>query len=181
MEQTIIYKENNNLTINEELNFHKHHGLLTFRMILKRCLSVIIPIILLTVVCVFTTQEEMIPFLVAAAVIGIAFLCSFYKKNLEKSIVSLCKMNYNNSLSKDSAKKITLLDNGIEHTTPYSRMFIPYYDVEAAVSNRMIFMIRIKKMDKSIIVPKNYQNPDTLFEFDNVLREKLGDRFIYEM
>ncbi len=180
-EQSIIYIENINLNINEELKYHKQYGNLQTKEIIKKNLVISLALILITL-CIAVVNNFI-------AVYGYVFIAIFlsivfgfvYKSSVKKSIITMCKLSDEYAIARNSSKKITIKENGIETLTPYAKVYVPYTDIEKVISDPLSFSIKIRGNDKLFVIPKNEQNTDVLFSFDNVFREKLQDKFIYEM
>lgn len=104
----------------------------------------------------------------------------FYKSRI-KNIEETGKFLFAYGFDKNTPKQITFFENCLEKISSYSKVCIYYDELESAVSDSVAFSLIIKGEEAPVCIPKNGQNADTLFSLDNLLREKLGERFIYEM
>lgn len=180
-EQSIIYKEDLNLSVNEEIKYHERFGLLRSKELLKKSLIFIIAIALSALISVLSFKEVLPIISVVTAVVVSVVFCFMYRNSVKKNIITMCRINYESGICRDSAKRITLKENGVENITPYSKAYVPYGDIERVISDELAFSVKIKGTDKSLVVSKIGQDANVLFNFDNIFREKLGDRFVYEM
>lgn len=180
-EQSIIYKENLSLSVNEEIKYHERFGLLKSKELLKKSLIFIIAIGVSALISVLAFKEVPPIISIVTAVVVLVFLGFMYRNSVKKNIVTMCRINYESGICRDSAKRITLKENGVENITPYSKVYVPYGDIERVISDELAFLVRIRGTDKSLVVSKIGQDANVLFNFDNIFREKLGDSFVYEM
>ncbi|MBR2315924.1 MAG: hypothetical protein IKA56_04705 [Clostridia bacterium] len=78
-------------------------------------------------------------------------------------------------------KNVEFFNDRIVFTSPYKR-YTEYYDeMSYIVSDSICFTVVCRESGIFICIPKNGQDADVLFEIDNLLKEKFGERFIYEM
>lgn len=180
-EQSIIYKEDLSLSVNEEIKYHERFGLLRSKELFKKSLIFIIAIAASALISVLAFREVPPIISVVTAVAVIVFSGFMYRNSVKKNIITICKINYESGICRDSAKRITLKENGVEHITPYSKAIVPYGDIERVISDELAFLVRIRGTDKSLVVSKIGQDANVLFNFDNIFREKLGEKFVYEM
>lgn len=184
-DKSFNYKETLDDKISGALKYEKEFGKLTKREFRKK-----IPIyLIITVVVVpltfmnFGEGEWLSMTLVSLCIIAAAVVLTYFlnKKFIERNIISVYVTSYQFRTDSASTRKITLKDNGAEFLSPYSKMFLPYGDIETLISDRLNFVVKIKGEERIYVVPKSGQNPQVLFDFDNIFREKLQGRFIYEM
>lgn len=182
-DKSFNYKETLDDKISGALKYEKEFGKLTKKEFAKK-----IPIFLIISMIyptLFIGSDVNIWLIVILSVICIAVsvvVCYFLnRKVIERNIVSVYVTSYQFRTDSASTRKITLKDNGAEFLSPYSKMFLPYGDIETLISDRLNFVVKIKGEERIYVVPKSGQNPQVLFDFDNIFREKLQGRFIYEM
>lgn len=182
-DKSFNYKETLDDKISGALKYEKEFGKLTKKEFAKK-----IPIFLIISMIyptLFIGIDVNIGLIITLSVICIAVsvvVCYFLnRKVIERNIVSVYVTSYQFRTDSASTRKITLKDDGAEFLSPYSKMFLPYGDMETLISDRLNFVVKIKGEERIFVVPKSGQNPQVLFDFDNIFREKLQDRFIYEM
>ncbi len=180
-ETSIIYTEQLNLNIDEELKYQKRFGVLNSKNLLKKNLKMNVSFVVLGTAVIFLIGDISIWYALILALIGAVIIGLVHKRSVKKGLISVCKINYENPLNKNKPERLTFKENGVESVSPYSKAYIPYEKIERVISDPMAFVIKNKGNDYGLIVPKPNQNAELLFNIDNILREKLNDRFIYEM
>lgn len=182
-DKSLIYKETLDDKIGGVLKYEKRFGKLSKKEAVKKIPLALIVSLLLEIT-VFQLDGSIwfyIVFFVLTAAVGSLLIIFLGGKAVEREIVSTYSTVYRYRTDESGNKKITLKNDGIELMSPYSKAYLPYEDIEAVTSDRLNFVIKIKGDDRISVVPKSGQNPQILFDFDNIFKEKLADRFIYEM
>ena len=110
------------------------------------------------------------------------FLIMLAMRAMNKSqIKNIAKMNFFHGFDTQSPKTAVFGENTMSITGGYSKVSVPYDEFDYVISDRMNFIFGFGGDMRVRNIPKTNQNPDDLFALDNLLREKLGDRFIYRM
>ncbi|MDD6021607.1 MAG: YcxB family protein [Acutalibacteraceae bacterium] len=186
-ETTLIYKQSLDENINEELKYQKKYGALTKKKLLSPILFYLALSAAIFLLSLFDNSRElgsdpvMIAMLVIIIIAGAVIQPILSKKSTEKNIISKAAVYYDFSLDSKKPNQITLSENGIELLSPYGKAHVPYEEAERVISDKFCFVIKLKGTDQMRVIPKRGQDPKTLFDFDNIFREKLADRFVYEM
>ncbi len=103
------------------------------------------------------------------------------KKIKEKQIAGNAQLMYDYGFDMKSPRCFSVCADFIENTSGYIKSRIAYDEIECVISDRFAFTVLLEGEEVLISVPKEGQKTDALFEMDNALRERLGERFIYEM
>ena len=78
-------------------------------------------------------------------------------------------------------KNIEFFGDRLVYTSPY-KCYTEYYDeIDYVVSDSICFTFVCNNSGMFFSIPKDGQDADMLFGVDNLLREKFGKNFIYEM
>ena len=99
----------------------------------------------------------------------------------KSQIRNYCKVSYDYGFESKSPVRAEFDENGITLNSGYSKITAPYGEIDFLISDRLNFVFIIGSDLRVRNIPKINQNPDALFSLDNLLREKLGERFIYKM
>lgn len=181
-ETKLSYKCNleDNKTANTE--YSKKFGVLSKKMTLKM-IFVPLAVFILADIALFIFAQDVLTMITTmlVALIFIPLMIVLMRHSNKKGISNSQELLYRYDFNKTSASEIDLDDEFVTLTSAYSMEKFPYNEVESVISNRMYFIVKFSGHEKLIVVPKRGQNPDTLFSMDNIFREKLGEKFLYDM
>ena len=162
--------------------YSKKFGVLSKKMALKMIFVPLAVFVLADIVIFIFTQE--IPAMITMMLVALIFIplmIVLMRYSHKKGIANSQELLYRYNFNKTSASEIDLDDEFVILTSAYSMEKFPYDEVECVISNRMYFILKFSGQEKLIVIPKRGQNPDTLFSMDNIFREKLGEKFLYDM
>ena len=181
-ETKISYKCNLEDSKSGSLEYAKKCGNLSKKVTLKAIFVPFVIIILGGIAYAFL-DKDVAPFIIAMilALIFIPLMIALIRYSNKKVLANRCELLYRFDFNKSSPSEICLDDAFITMTSAYSQSKVPYEEVETVISNRTHFIIKFFGEEVLAVIPKRGQNVDSLFSFDNVFREKLGERFLYSM
>lgn len=185
---SFTFKNDYQTMLDANMVFAREKGTLSKKQMLK---SVLVPLIFGFIFGVIIyieyfneTGDDYFPGKAVAIVIltGTMLLISFLGKKAKQSqIKSFCRMMYEQGFEKKSPQMAQFDENGLLLMSGYSKTTVPYDEIEYIISDRANFIIVFGGDTRVRNIPKINQNPDELFACDNLLTEKLGDKFILKM
>lgn len=102
-------------------------------------------------------------------------------KKKKKSSEQMGALIVNYGFDQKDAKNAEFFEDRLVLTSSYKR-YTEYYDeITYVISDRVNFTVVCRESGIFICIPKDGQDADKLFGIDKLLREKLGERFIYDM
>lgn len=106
----------------------------------------------------------------------------FVSRALNKAqIKNFCRMTFNYGFDKKSPAQACFDNEKLTLQSGYAKISVPYEEIDFVISDRLNFIFSFGGENKIRNIPKINQSPDDLFGIDNLLREKLGEKFIYKM
>lgn len=181
-ETKLSYKCNLEDSKSGSLEYSKKFGNLSRKMTLIMILVPIAIFILAGIALLILTEDvSAVITIVILALIFIPLMLLLMRHSNKKGLANRNEILYRYDFNRASAKEICLDDAFITMTSSYSQGKIPYEEVENVISNRTHFIIKFMGEEGLAVIPKRGQNVDSLFSFDNIFREKLGEKFIYDM
>ena len=164
------------------IEYSKKFGILSKKTTLK---MIFIPLAVVISACIalliFTDEVLAIVSVLISALVVIPLMLVVMRYSNKKIITRNSELVYSFDFNNKSASEICLDDEFITITKAYSKTRIPFNEVESVISNRMYFIIKYSGNEVLTAVPKRGQNADTLFAMDNIFKNKLGEKFIYDM
>lgn len=131
----------------------------------------------------FTQSEKMIVFLTSVifSTVVFAVFAHLNVKKKQNQADQMGDMIIKMGFDQKSPKNVEFFEDRLVMTSYYKR-YIEYYDeLSYVISDRINFTFVCRESGIFICIPKDRQNADELFNIDNLLKEKLGARFIYDM
>lgn len=118
-------------------------------------------------------------FLIMAGTLSVTMAIS---RSLAKSDINkLANLNFNYSFNASRPFMAQFDEKELFLMSGYSKVTVPYEEFDYVISDRINFIYSFGGDMKIRNIPKINQNPDDLFAIDNLLKEKIGDKFIYLM
>ena len=96
-------------------------------------------------------------------------------------IKNFCRMIFDYGFDKKSPAQVCFDNEKLNLQSGYAKISVPYEEIDFVISDRLNFIFSFGGENKIRNIPKINQSPDALFNIDNLLREKLGEKFIYKM
>ena len=164
------------------LEYSKKFGNMSKKMALKM-IFIPLAVVVLTDIAFLVFMQDVAAVIttILCALIFIPLMVVFMRYSNKKGISNRSELLYRFDFNKTSASEICLDNEFITKTSAYSKEKFPYAEVENVISNRMYFIIKFSGDERLNVVPKRGQNADSLFTMDNIFREKLGEKFLYDM
>lgn len=131
-----------------------------------------------------TDTYEKIIVIFVGAFLCLGFPCGLtllYMKMLKRNVTNIASTVYATSPYVRDLTNIVFLDDGVVITRNYTRTKVKYSAFDCFISDGKYYIFTFGNDKMVRVIPKRYQNPDTLFAVDNLMREKLGESFIYMM
>lgn len=184
---SITYKNNYQSVYDAALSYSQIKGKLSKKRLLKSLVPAVISSVLLSLIIFvlenFSFRTDyyilIVFFIIMALTTGLFMLIS--RTAAKSEVKRIAAMNLYDSFEAQSPHRADFSENTVTVTSGYSRVCAPYEEMDYVISDRMNFIFGFGGDMKIRSIPKNNQNPDELFALDNLLREKLGDKFIYLM
>lgn len=163
-----------------EMVYQMRFGELKKKDIFKKITLMVIPFFAVVVLMGLAIDSVSTLTTVIIGLIGSVVIGVFYVMNLYKTIKMICKIRHNEGLSDNRTRKLIFSKNGVEFYTPYSRTYVPYSDIENVISERALFIIKIRGRDYStIVIPKKGMDDRDRVSFDMVLTIMTKDNYHY--
>lgn len=184
---SLTYKNSFQSVYEVNLKYARLKGNLSKKKTLKTLLIFIAFVILMTGVVYIenvlrndaTADVFFISIILLIPAMAIMFFIS--RATNKSQIKNFCRMVFYQGFDADSPKKAEFDEEKIIFQSGYSIFSVPYGEVDCVISDKFNFAILVGGDLKVRCIPKINQDPDALFLLDNLLREKLGEKFIYEM
>lgn len=132
---------------------------------------------------VFTQTEKIVipAIIIVFSIIIFAAFAYMNVKKKENQAKQMGDMIIQAGFDQKSPKNVEFFDDRMVMTSYYKK-YTEYYDeISYVISDKINFTFICRESGIFICVPKDKQNSENLFNIDNLLKEKLGDRFIYDM
>lgn len=184
---SITYKNDYQSVYEAALSYSQIKGKLSKKRLFKSIVPSVISSVLLSLIIFvfegFSFKSDyfilIIFFIIMAITSGFFIVLS--RASAKSEVKRFAVMNFYDSFEAQNPHRADFSENSITVTSGYSKVCAPYEEMDYMISDRMNFVFGFGGDMKIRSIPKNNQNPDELFALDNLLREKLGDRFIYLM
>lgn len=131
----------------------------------------------------FTQTEKIVLPAIITVCSVVLFLAFAYMSISKKKTQSkqMGNMIVRMGFDQKSPKNVEFFDDRLIMTSHYKK-YTEYYDeMSYVISDRINFTFVCRESGIFICIPKDKQDAESLFGIDNLLREKMGDRFIYDM
>lgn len=175
----LLYDDNLAMCISGDLEYHKRFGLLSKKELWKKYAFFIVMAVSVTVSLVLLDIKNVFNLiLIGMFAVWTVVMCVHTRRKMARSISKFTTVRYLAKISADSSIKLTFREKGIEALTPYSRIFIPYTDIECVISPKEYLYIKVRGTDLCYTVPKKGQNLESLMRCDSILRIELKERYI---
>lgn len=164
------------------IEYSKKFGVLSKKMTMKMIFIPLAVVISASIALLIFGDKvfAMVSFLLSALIV-IPLMIAVMRYSNKKIIARNSELIYRYDFNNKSASEICLDDEFITFTKAYSKTKYPFNEVESVISNRMYFIMKFSGNEVLTVVPKRGQNADTLFAMDTVFKNKLGEKFVYDM
>lgn len=184
---TMTYKNTAESIYNANYAYALEKGKLSKKTRMKTAaLTIAVEVIVIVITMLleyFEKEGAGIYFVISLAVtlaLTVPFLY-FMKRSSLSQVKNVSRVQYEGGFDSKEPCRVTLKEEKMLLESSYSRFSVPYDEIDFVISDRMNFVLMIGSDQKIRCIPKINQNPDVLFAADNLLRDKLGERFIYKM
>ncbi len=119
---------------------------------------------------------------VIITVIAVSFAVAFINRLMTNNLIkNTARMRYEGCVGRDLPVRAEFDEEKLFLLSGYSKLSVPYDEIDFVISDSINFVFMTGSDNVIRNIPKDNQNCDDLFFTDELLREKLGERFICKM
>lgn len=183
----IVFRNNYESIYEANMAYAKEKGRLSKKSKVLTFLFLTVSEIILFLLCclenLFSPAENAFEVILYIAAIMISSAILIFLANIlnKAKIRNTCQLQFEYGFDTDGAVRAEFDEEKLYLQSGYSKLCVPYDEINFVMSDRINFTYIIGSDSVVRNIPKNSQSIDKLYALDELLKEKLGNRFIYKM